>query len=217
MSFNAFKSIFTLDPRSKFNVHRMHIRRVHTSNLVFRQCVLDAHWVNPPLEVDWNQIGTKLIFVYSLNNSKIMHGYALHEQQHCRSFCLGHHTHCICHLRYEPRCAIMLGCYWLDAVDKETTSTWSHVVHRNSNSMLSTTSNTVRQIIGRTLVCVSIHLECWLDKPRVEIATWAVARQQQFSCNSVSNFWQCECDQCGFNSHLMRIEWMWIQFAFKQD
>ena len=39
--------------------------------------------------------------------------------------------------------------------------------------MLSTTSDKVRQIIERTLVCVSIHLECWLDKARVEIVTWA--------------------------------------------
>ena len=31
-------------------------------------------------------------------------------------------------------------------------------------------------------MCVLIHLECWLDKARVEIVTWAamgVARQQQ--------------------------------------
>ena len=75
--------------------------------------------------------------------------------------------------------------------------------------MLFNTSNKVRQIIGRTLVCVSIHLECWLDKLRVEIATWAavgVARKQQFRYNSVSKFWQCERDRsCGFNSHSMRI------------
>ena len=45
-----------------------------------------------------------------------------------------------------------------------------------------TTSDKVRRIIGWTLVCVSIHLECWLDKVRVEIVTWAavdVACQQQ--------------------------------------
>ena len=65
-----------------------------------------------------------------------------------------------------------------------------------------------KEVIGRTLVCVSIHLECWLNKARVEIVTWAavgVANQQQFSYNSVSRFWQCEHDRCGFNSHLMRI------------
>ena len=56
-------------------------------------------------------------------------------------------------------------------------------------------------------MCVSIHLECWLDKPRVEIATWAavgVACQQQFGYNSVSKFWQCERDrQFAFDVHRM--------------
>ena len=80
---------------------------------------------------------------------------------------------------------------------------WSRVVCRNSRSTF-TTSDKVRQIIGQTLVCVSIHLECWLDKPRVEIATWAavgVARQQQFS-SKILAVWTRS---------------MWIQFAFKQD
>ena len=56
---------------------------------------------------------------------------------------------------------------------------------------MSTTSDKVRQIIGRTLVCVLIHLEHWLEKARMEIVTWAavcVAHQQQFSYNLVSNF-----------------------------
>ena len=70
---------------------------------------------------------------------------------------------------------------------------WSHVVCRSSRSTSSITSNKVREVIGRTLVCVLIHLnvECWLDKARVEIVTWAavgVANQQQFSYNSVSKF-----------------------------
>ena len=37
-------------------------------------------------------------------------------------------------------------------------------------------------------MCVSIHLECWLNKARVEIVPWAVvdvACQLQFSYNSV--------------------------------
>ena len=82
--------------------------------------------------------------------------------------------------------------------------------------MSSTTSDKVREIIGRTLVCVSIHLECWLDKARVEIVTWAamgVANQQQFGYNSVSNFGsvnaidvdsiciQCALGECEFNLH----------------
>ena len=40
-------------------------------------------------------------------------------------------------------------------------------------------------------MCVSIHLERWLGKARVEIVTWAavsVASQQQFSYNSVIKF-----------------------------
>ena len=68
---------------------------------------------------------------------------------------------------------------------------WSHVVRRSSCSTSSITSDKVREVIGRTLVCVLIHLECWLDKARVEIVTWAavgVANQQQFSYNSVSKF-----------------------------
>ena len=72
---------------------------------------------------------------------------------------------------------------------------WSHVVCQNSHCTSSTTSDKVRQIhvIGWTLVCVSIHLECWLDKTKVEIVTWAavgVARQQQFSYNSAFKIWQ---------------------------
>ena len=49
--------------------------------------------------------------------------------------------------------------------------------------MSSTTSDKVREIIGWTLVCF-IHLECSLNKARLEIVTWAavgVANQQQFS------------------------------------
>ena len=105
---------------------------------------------------------------------------------------------------------------------KRPLTKWSrvHVVRRNSRSTLSTTSDKVRQVIGRTLVCVSIHLECCLNKARVEIATWAavgVARQQQFSYNSVSKCWQttinvdsirirCASGECKFNSHSNRIK-----------
>ena len=80
---------------------------------------------------------------------------------------------------------------------------WSHVVCRSSHSMSSTTSDKVREVIGRTLllVCVSIHLECWIDKTRVEIVTWAavgVANQQQ---------------QFGFKILAVWMRSMWIQFA----
>ena len=98
---------------------------------------------------------------------------------------------------------------------------WSHVVCRNSRSMSSTTSNKVWQIIGQTLVCVSIHLECWLNKARVEIVTCAAvsaACQQQFSYNLVLKFGSvntidvnsihipCALGECEFNSHSNRIK-----------
>ena len=171
----------------------------------FGRCALDAHRVNPLLEVDWNQIRTEFI-VYSSNNNKITHSYTPMNSNTLR---LGHHTHCVCRPRYELRLPILLGCYWLDAVDKETAyQVVSRVVRQNSHSTLSTTSDKVGQVIGWSLVCASIHLEYWLDKARVEIATWAavgVACQQQFSYISISKFWQCECDRYGFNSHTMHI------------
>ena len=82
-------------------------------------------------------------------------------------------------------------------------------------------SNKVRQIIGQTLVCVSIHLECWLGKSRVETVTCVavgVACQQQFSYNLVINFGsvnaidvdsiriRCTSGECKFNSHSNRIQ-----------
>ena len=108
----------------------------------------------------------------------------------------------------------MLGFYWLDTAEKET-----RVIHQNLHSNMSSTSDKVRHIIGLTLVCVSIHLECWLNKSRVEIVTWAVvgvAFQQQFSYNCVSKFWQCESNRCRFNWLSMSIGCMRIQFTFKQ-
>ena len=46
-----------------------------------------------------------------------------------------------------------------------------NVVRRHSCSTSSTTSDKVWEIIKQTLVCVSIHLDCWLNKTRVEIVT----------------------------------------------
>ena len=93
----------------------------------------------------------------------------------------------------------------------------SCVVRKNSHSTSSTTQQQGKSNNCTKFSCVSIRLQCWPDKARTEIATWAavgVARQQQFSHNSVSKFWQCECDRCGFNSHLMRIRGMQIKFAY---
>ena len=75
---------FTLDPRTEFNAHRMRIRRVHTW-IRFGWCAFDVHRVNPLLEVDWNRIGTEFI-VYSSNNDKIMHGYALKNSNIVEAF-----------------------------------------------------------------------------------------------------------------------------------
>ena len=46
---------------------------------------------------------------------------------------------------------------------------WSCLVCLNLHYTSSTTSDKVRQIIRQTLVCVSIRLECWLDKVRVKL------------------------------------------------
>ena len=138
--------------------------------------------------------------------------------------CLGHHyTHCICCPGYELWWPIMLECYWLDAAKNETAY---QVVSCSSSKFTfkatsSTTSNKLRQIIGWTLVCVSIHLECWLDKARAKIVTWAavgVAHQQHFSYDSVLNFGsvnaivvdliriQCALGVCEFSLHSNRIK-----------
>ena len=103
---------------------------------------------------------------------------------------------------------------------KRPLTKWSRVVCRSSCLMSSTTSSKVREIIRWTLVCVSIHLECLLDKSRVEVVTWAavgVANQQQFSYNPVTIQFQnfrsvnaidvdsirirCALGECEFNSH----------------
>ena len=76
---------------------------------------------------------------------------------------LGYHTRCIRCPRYEPQWPIMLGCYWLDAAKNETTY---QVVLCSSSKFMFHIIYYQRQrkaIIGQTLVCVSIHLECWLD------------------------------------------------------
>ena len=72
---------------------------------------------------------------------------------------------------------------------------WSRVVGQNSRFTLSTTSDKVMKIIGQTLVCVPIYLECWLDKARVEIGlqwVWHTNSKLQFGYNSVTKFGQCE-------------------------
>ena len=96
---------------------------------------------------------------------------------------------------------------------------WSHVVRKNSRSTLSITSNKVRQIIGRTLVCLLILLECWLNKARVKLL---LVVQWVWHTNSIRlqfGFKICrrECNWCWFNSHSKCNVWMRIQFAFKQN
>ena len=185
------KGLFTLDPRSIFNAHQMHIHCVHTwiLNLVWG----DVHWMCIESIQLWRWIGTesepKSLFIHriTIKSRTVTPLWTATLSKLC---VWGHHKCRICRPRYKLRWPVMLGHYWLDAVDKETTYQVVSCSCQNSHSTLFT-SDKVRQIIGRTLVCVSIHLECWLDKPRVEIATWAavgVAHQQQSWYNSVSKF-----------------------------
>ena len=99
---------------------------------------------------------------------------------------LGRHTRCIHCPRYELQWPIMMHVTLLTIMllKMRQLTKWSRVV------------------------CVWIHLECRLDKDKSEIVTWAavgVARQQQICYNSVFKIWQCECNWCGFNQHLMHI------------
>ena len=196
---------------------------VHSSCSHLNPILGDAHWMCIESIHLWRWIGTK-----SELNSLFIHRITIKSRMVTsprtatlsKLSCLVHHTRCISCPRYELWWPIMLGCHWLGAVEKRPLTKWSRVVRRIHIPHKVYYSNKVSQRIGRTLVCVSIHLECWLDKARVEIVAWAavgVARQQQFSYDSVSKFLQGERDQCGFNLHSMRIGWMWIQFAFKPN
>ena len=58
---------------------------------------------------------------------------------------------------------------------KRLLTKWSHVVRQSSRFTSSITSDKVREVI---------YLECWLDKARVEITTWAaVGSVGQLSLN----------------------------------
>ena len=190
---------------------------VFTLESGFGWWAFDAH---PPQEVDWNRIATEFI-VYSLNNDKITHGYAPMNSNIVEAFASRPPYTLYLPSKIRTLMAYHAGTLLTRCCRKKWLLTkWSCVVLRNLRSTLSTTSDKARQIIGWTLVCVLIHLECWLDKARAEIVTWTavdVVCQQPFSYNLVSKFWQCERDRCESNSHSMRIGWMWIQFAFKQD
>ena len=93
------KGPFTLDPRSEFNAHQMRIRHVHTW-IRFGRCAFDAHQVNPPQEVDWNQIATEFI-VYSSNNDKSRTVTPPWTATLSKLSRLGRHTRCIRRPRYE--------------------------------------------------------------------------------------------------------------------
>ena len=69
--------------------------------------------------------------------------------------------------------------------------------------MASTTSDEVRQMTGRTLACVLIQLEGWLDKTRVEIVALDFSTPDYDSVRF--EIWQCERNLCGFNAHSIRI------------
>ena len=155
----------------------------------FGWCALDVHRVNPPLEMDWNWSGMNSLFIHLIMIKSCMvtppWTATLSKLSH-----LGHHTCCIRRPRYELWWPIMLGHYWLDAVEKETACqvvlcsfskfTFHAVYYQRQGKANNWTDFSD---------CVTTHLECWLDKPGVEIITWAavgVACQQHFSYNSVS-------------------------------
>ena len=197
--------------RTELNAHRMHIEfglsRSHW--LLWIRFWSDANWMRIDSIHLRRWIGTE-----SQPNSLFIHRITIKSRTVTPPWTatllklsrLGRHTHCIHHPRYKLWWPIMLGHYWLDAVEKETAyqmvlcsslKFMFHIVYYQWQGKV---------IIGPTLVCVSIHLECWLDKARAEIVTWAavgVACQQQFGYTSVSKFWQCECE---FNSHSNRIK-----------
>ena len=96
---------------------------VFTLESGFGRYAFDAHRVNPPQEVDWNQIATE-----SQPNSLFIHRITIKSRMVTPPWTatlskllhLGCHTHCICCPRYELWWPIMLGHYWLDAFEKET-------------------------------------------------------------------------------------------------
>ena len=88
---------------------------------------------------------------------------------------------------------------------KRPLTKWSYVVLRNSCSTLSTTSDKARQIIGWTLVCVSIHLECWLDKAR--------AKNRYLGCSGCGMPTAIQLQFC-FKILAVWMWSMWIEFTF---
>ena len=70
--FILYKGLFTLEPRSEFN----------------------AHWINPPLEVDWNWIWIEFI-VYSSNNIKLCMVMPIWTAKLSKLLHLGHTIHAI--------------------------------------------------------------------------------------------------------------------------
>ena len=75
--FTIIKGLFTLDTRTEFNAHSMHIGCVHTwiwFGAMRFECALNQNW-----------IGTEFI-VYSLNNNKITHSYILMNSSIIKAF-----------------------------------------------------------------------------------------------------------------------------------
>ena len=120
----------------------------------------------------WRWISTELLepsfnWIHCLF-FKITHSYTQRTAALLKLLCLGHHTvFAVKDMNYGS-----LSCW--DATDymllkMKPLTKWSRLVCLNLHYTSSTTSDKVRQIIGQTLVCVSIHLECWLDKARVKL------------------------------------------------
>ena len=110
------EGLFTLDPRSEFSAHRMCIRCVHTW---IRFGAMRIEWIHL-----WRWIGSEFepnsLFIHRITIKSCM-VIPLWTATLSKLYVWGHHTCCICRPRYELQCPIMLGRYWLDGVDKETT------------------------------------------------------------------------------------------------
>ena len=110
-----YEGLFTLDPRRDFNAHQMRICCVHTWIWFWALrigCTSSQSTFGGGMEP--NSLFIHRIMIKSSTVTLPMNSNIV------EALCLGHHTCCICHPIYEQQWPIILGCYWLDAVNKET-------------------------------------------------------------------------------------------------
>ena len=146
---------FTLEPRMRIKCAFV----TFTLESGFGRCAFNAHRV---IHL-WRWIGTE-----SEPNSLFIHRITIKSctvtpprtATLLKLSRLGHHTCCIRRPRYELRWPIMLGRHWLDAVKKETAYQKVSCSSSKFTFHIVYHSNKVSQRIVRTLVCVSMHIEC---------------------------------------------------------